>query len=812
MKTTYLIIAVSLFFSITVSAQKLIEGDLISIPVKNNPGQVTLISANGYSSTRNGLLIPYRYFRNSDSIVAGYKYRCSTLDSLPVNDEVFMFIPGLYYNYKGQERNGALKYTDYFGNNVFGVPEPDGAWKKVNIAEKQKIKDNLVFVFKEICFLNDQSVINTISLKPAKGFYFINNSSLIIKKIEPVISMLNSQNLKDRSEAVLILGELKDKRAVDPLIHALKYENSYQSVKAALDKIEPLWTSTKTAKNEVLSFIASLQSSDANVRAHAAVVLGDLNDQRSVEPLIIALQYQNSYEKTITALKKIRPEWTSSVEARNAVPLFIAMLDDKDESNRDHAIKFLLKIKDDRVLPNLIISLKYYGTFSDLEDSLNKIYPNWNQTQAAKSTIPVYLKLLVDEDATIRNNADQIIMGLDNYWKTSEIAKNSVPIFISALTSNDPGVRSSAAEVLGEIKDDRAIEPLIAALEDEVNYVREEAVKALEIFEDKRAVEPLIIALRFNDSYEEIIEALNSIDRDWTSSAAAKKAVPLFMEMLKSRQIKQRREAALMLGKIKDNIAVEALMLTLKDEDEKVRDLTVKALSEIKDTRIVEPLILNLKNEDRNLRESAARILGNLGDKRSVGPLIDLLKDYDNWVRAQAALSLMLIKDSRAVEPLISVLKDKDFNVKYNAISALGEFKDNKAVKPLIAALKDKDEIIRNQAALSLGQLHDHQAIEPLIQGLRNEENYLYPGALNDLDPDWINTKSAKSMVPVLITDLKSNDQNIRCTAATLLGYLKDNRAVEPLTNALNDDNKDVRRNAAKALEDITGKKNPEMK
>ena len=795
MKNTYLIIAVSMFFSITVSAQKLIEGDLIGIPAKNNPGQVTLISANGYSSTSNGLLIPYRYFRNSDSIVAGYKYRCSTLDSLPVNDEVFMFIPDLYYNYKGQERNGALKYTDYFGNNVFGIPEPNGAWKKVKIAERQKTKDNLVFVFKEICVLNDHSVINTISLKPAKGFYFINNSSLIIKKIEPVISMLNSQNLKDRSEAVLILGELKDKRAVDPLIHALKYENSYQSVKAALDKIEPLWTSTKTAKNEVLSFIASLQSPDANVREHAAVVLGDLKDQRSVEPLIIALQYQNSYEKTITALKKIRPEWTSSIEARNAVPLFIAMLDDKDGSNRDHAMMILLKINDDRVLPNLIILLKYYGTFSDFEDNLNKIYPDWNHTQAAKSTIPVYLRLLVDENAEIRQNAGQILsMRLDDYWKESEAAKNSVPLFISALKSNDPGVRSSAAKVLGEIKDDRAIEPLIAALEDEVNYVREEAAEALKIFEDKRAVEPLIIALHFEDSYEVIIEALNSIDRDWTSSAAAKKAVPLFTEMLKSRQIKQRREAALMLGKIKDNTAVEALMLTLKDEDEKVRDLTVKALSEIKDTRIVEPLILNLKNEDRNLRESAARILGNLGDKRSVGPLIDLLKDNDKWVRAQAALSLMLIKDSRAVEPLISVLKDKDFNVKYNAISALGEFKDNKAVKPLIAALKDKDEIIRNQAALSLGQLHDHQAIEPLIKGLRNEENYLYPGALDDLDPDWINTKSAKSMVPVLITDLKSNDQNIRCTAATLLGYLKDNRAVEPLTNALNDDNKDVRR------------------
>lgn len=40
-------------------------------------------------------------------------------------------------------------------------------------------------------------------------------------------------------------------------------------------------------------------------------------------------------------------------------------------------------------------------------------------------------------------------------------------------------VRKNAAEILGEMKDIRAVEPLIQALEDKSGYVREEAAEAL---------------------------------------------------------------------------------------------------------------------------------------------------------------------------------------------------------------------------------------------------------------------------------------------------------------------------------------------
>ena len=794
MKTIYLTIAVLLFCSLQINAQKLIPGDQLILI------EGSFIGANGYSLTKDGIFIPYSYYKNRDSVVTGYKYQCTSIDSIQINDEVILFISYLEYNYS----IGTSTYADAFGEQVFAIPQLNGAWKNLKILEKSKIGNNLILTMKGMCILNDHSVINTLSLKPIDGDYLIDNLSLSIKNKESIITMLNSSDSKDRREAALILGELKDKWAVDPLIHALKYDLSYQDIKNVLDKINPGWMQTKTAKNEVLVLIDSLHS--PSLRAHSAVVLGDFKDQRAVGPLIIALQYLNSYYPVLGALEKIKTDWESSIEAKNAVPTFAALLDDKDKNVRAHAFNILSKIKDDRVLPNLIIALKYNGIYSAFADTLNRIKPDWNRTEAAKSTIPVFIKLLVDEDATIRNNVGGILSKLDTYWMNSESAKNTVPYIISVLKSNNSDVRTSAATLLGKLRDDQAIEPLITSLEDGDMYARIAAAEALENFNDKRAVEHLIKALHYNDSYKEIKEVLDNIDKNWTGTDAAKIAAPVYMNMLNSREIKIRREAAKILGEIKDNRAVELLVISLSDKDEEVRDLSAKALSEIKDLSIVDPLIINLTNSDKNLRELSARILGYLGDKRAVDPLIDLLEDKEEVVRAQAVFSLNLIKDQRAVEPLISAIKDRDFQVKYNAITALGELNDKKAVKPLIEALDDQDEMIRGQAALSLGQLHDPQAAEPLMERLMIEGNYLFPAALDNLDSNWVYTELARDMVPDLIDKLNSDDYRIRYTAASVLGYIKDTRAIEPLKKALNDKNSNVRQSAEKALENINAK------
>lgn len=63
-------------------------------------------------------------------------------------------------------------------------------------------------------------------------------------------------------------------------------------------------------------------------------------------------------------------------------------------------------------------------------------------------------------------------------------------------TGRHPESREEAAEALGEIRDPRAVDPLIAALRDRNSEVRAEAAEALGKIGDRKAVEPLTALLQ----------------------------------------------------------------------------------------------------------------------------------------------------------------------------------------------------------------------------------------------------------------------------------------------------------------------------
>ncbi|HEX8142337.1 MAG TPA: HEAT repeat domain-containing protein [Pyrinomonadaceae bacterium] len=225
-------------------------------------------------------------------------------------------------------------------------------------------------------------------------------------------------------------------------------------------------------------------------------------------------------------------------------------------------------------------------------------------------------------------------------------ALRSSPLIHRRSTKN----RKGAAEALGAIKDARAVEPLIAALNDDPE-VQWEAAKALGELGDKRAVEPLISLLK---------------DRtvDWFRHA----------------------EVATALGQIGDARAIEPLIAALKHNEGQVRRQAAEALGKFADKGAVEPLISLLKDSYQDVCERAATALGKIGDEGAVEPLIAALeaasrKDEYNYinkgVRRAAAEALGEIGDKRAVEPLTSLLETESYeDVRESAEAALGKIRD----------------------------------------------------------------------------------------------------------------------------------------
>ena len=102
--------------------------------------------------------------------------------------------------------------------------------------------------------------------------------------VEPLIQALKYENSTVRYKAAVALGELRDNRAVEPLIQALKDNDSIvrENAAVALGELRD--------NRAVELLIQALQDQNSSVRLDAAFALGRINDTRAVEPLIQTLR------------------------------------------------------------------------------------------------------------------------------------------------------------------------------------------------------------------------------------------------------------------------------------------------------------------------------------------------------------------------------------------------------------------------------------------------------------------------------------------------------------------------------------------
>lgn len=154
--------------------------------------------------------------------------------------------------------------------------------------------------------------------------------------------------------------------------------------------------------------------------------------------------------------------------------------------------------------------------------------------------------------------------------------------------------------------------------------------------------------------------------------------------------------------------------------------------------------------------------------------------------------------DDRAVEPLILALKDDDGHVREETVAALrevvilGKIGDERGVKErvveaFIQALKDDDGYVRQEAAEFLERVAGKSILDA--------EEFKGAGSLGEM----VN----KRAVEPLIQALKDDDRLVRSKAADALGMIGDRRAVDHLIKALKDEDNYVRRKASEVLDKL---------
>lgn len=148
-----------------------------------------------------------------------------------------------------------------------------------------------------------------------------------------------------------------------------------------------------------------------------------------------------------------------------------------------------------------------------------------------------------------------------------------------------------------------------------------------------------------------------------------------------------RHVAALLLGELRENAAVPALIAATRDGS--INERAAISLGEIGDTSAI-PALREMAAAFPAERVFAGYGLAALGAPDGFGTLEDVALSDQQWVQRRYAVELLgKTKDPRAVPILLRALSDEHANVRVSTVRSLAEIGDPAALPALRIALGD---------------------------------------------------------------------------------------------------------------------------
>jgi HEAT repeat protein len=227
--------------------------------------------------------------------------------------------------------------------------------------------------------------------------------------------------------------------------------------------------------------LVALKDSFYGTREYAAKMLGKMGDPRAIEPLLVALadRYDVVHLAATAALVEL---------GKPSVEPLCAVLSDANGIVRAAAVEALGKIGNTLAVESLCIALNK----EDWESARQNIARVLGQMEDVRAVGPLIESLRGAKKDELFPMSAVVPEAL------TRIGKRGVELMIAALNDDDRGVRLHIATALGNIRDKRAIEPLLAVLQDDADshlrdpYVRLEAAMALEKFRDEEVIQLVI--------------------------------------------------------------------------------------------------------------------------------------------------------------------------------------------------------------------------------------------------------------------------------------------------------------------------------
>lgn len=561
------------------------------------------------------------------------------------------------------------------------------------------------------------------------------------------VTLQQSLKTSDRVAAAKELGEVGDERAI-PLLSAALLDESTSVRNTAADAL------IRYGEKGMGGLLEALAAKEQGPRETAAGALAKLRSLKADADLIKRLDAAaipaliKAMDSNAVATRVAVSGSLGSFPSPETIVALTQAMEDSEPGVRQSAILALGRLKDPRAAEELLKVLQK-AMNGPVEDHKRPVKVAKDKDSKDKGKGPTSVK--TEDRRTIMISACK--EGLEN------LGSMAVEPLCKALASDDAMLAAVAAEMLGTIRDKKALPAIVERLKD---------AKAVALHQDLVAT---LVAMDGNTPDAAVAKALEvAMDSpDGAAGGAAmihladkqqRQITPKVVNLLKSRKFSV-LVCINVLGRMKDPAAVELLVEILKDPKPYLADIPAKgktvtaddlrgecakSLGLIGDPRGAEPVLAELRTAlatvvvtpstqpgnrakidegVRDLLEDYCHALGGMNFKPAIADLVRVAKLPYMWPpgHTMAAMgALASLADPAGLEGVTFNFAHFDSSTKSAACKAICKFRDPAAAKALVAYMREryaKEDMsdLRPMAAEGLANM-GAAAVEPLLASL----------------------------------------------------------------------------------------------
>lgn len=339
--------------------------------------------------------------------------------------------------------------------------------------------------------------------------------------VPPLLDALRrSSDRNMRAKAASILGSIHDDRAHEPLQRALHNSDMYvrheaaialsawqdaeglETLLSALGEGDRCWDdgiayALRQIGDQALEGLIRVlldQDRPTAARASAAYALGWIENKRAADALLVVLHDADPVvrARAAGALGQLQTE-------RAASQLTDALRDD-DAAVRQQAAQALTAIG----APQAFDALVRFVSDPNEDKAVQRSALMSLGLRFRERAIPLLRRASIEDDPALRGTAMVTLnrLGEPGVQVLLETVQGKAPAeLLQQVQGNLRATRTLAIGLLGTRREPRAVEPLIALLEDPDPALRRSAANAVSGIGDERAAEPLLAALRDPDPF-----------------------------------------------------------------------------------------------------------------------------------------------------------------------------------------------------------------------------------------------------------------------------------------------------------------------